>query len=95
MMQKRVLVSFDSSWILSKKEDAQLPVEVFASRVKEVFNAEILDTSLTDCEFILTGDITPEQIKEKILDLVKTQFSVDSANFSSSSFQTSSTSSFR
>ena len=79
MMQKKVLVSFESSWILSKKDDAQLPVEAFAACVQKALNAKILDTSLTDCEFILSGDdLTEEAVKQQVEDLLKQQFAITS-----------------
>jgi len=52
-MQKKVSLSFNSSWVLSQKDNDKLPVEAFVDSVKGILEVEVLDTSLTDCELII------------------------------------------
>ena len=52
-MPKKISLSFNSSWILSKKDNDKLPVAAFVDFVKEALDVEILYTSLTDCELVV------------------------------------------
>ena len=77
-MQKKIVISFDSAWVLSKRGDSQLPVEAFVECVKEALGVTVVDTSLTDCELVLTSDqISEAEIKQKVLALVKEKFGAD------------------
>lgn len=74
-MQKKITLSFDMMWVLSKKDDEKLPVELVADAVKNVLNGEILYTSPTDCEFVLSTDSDQdESVKAKVFDLLKKLF---------------------
>lgn len=78
-MQKKISLSFDSSWVLSKKDDEKLPVEAFVDCVEDLLDVEILDTSLTDCEIVIKDDsISEEEIENKIESLLKKLFANDS-----------------
>ena len=77
-MQKKISLSFNSSWVLSKKDNDKLPVEAFVDSVKEILEVEILDTSLTDCELIINQENASEDdIANKIVSLIKKVFSID------------------
>lgn len=80
-MQKKIVVSFNSAWILSKRGEDTLPVEAFVECAKKALGVTVVDTSLTDCELILTNDqISEEEIKVKILTLLKKEFGIDSTD---------------
>ena len=77
-MQKKIVVSFDSTWILSKRDEAVLPVEAFVENIKKTLGVTVLDTSLTECELVFADDkLTGDELKQKVLNLVKQQFGMD------------------
>lgn len=77
-MLKKVSVSFDSAWVLSKKDEQTLPVEAFVGFIKDIFDVEVLDTSLTDCEIVIKDEKSlPSDIEEKISVLLKDKFSIE------------------
>ena len=81
-MEKKVSVSFDSSWVLSKKDDEKLPVTLFADTVKTLLDAKILYATPMDCEFVLDGAGLPNhQIKNKVLQLIKELFETDDLSY--------------
>ena len=77
-MQKKISLSFNSSWVLSKKDNDKLPVEAFVDSVKGILEVEVLDTSLTDCELIINQENASEDdIANEIVSLIKKVFSID------------------
>ena len=80
-MQKKIVVSFDSAWILSKRGEDKLPVELFVECAQKALGVTVLDTSLTDCELIFSNcQITAEELKHQILSLLKQEFGIDSTD---------------
>lgn len=74
-MQKKISLSFNSSWVLSQKDNDKLPVEAFVDSVKDILEVEVLDTSLTDCELIINQENTSEDdIANEIVSLIKKCF---------------------
>ncbi len=76
-MKKKISLSFQSAWVLSKRDDEKLPVEAFVDFVKSKVGAEVLDASLTDCSFVVSADDVPADWKGKVLSLVKEAFSLE------------------
>ena len=56
MLQKKISLSFDSSWVLSKRDEEVLPVEAFLTALKEVLSVDVLHSSLTDCEAVVNDE---------------------------------------
>ncbi len=76
-MGKKISVSFNSSWILSKREEKKLPVQAFVDAIKENLEIEILDISLTDCEIVVKdNEKTDRQISDIIDHLIKSLFGI-------------------
>ncbi len=76
-MQKKFSLSFDSSWVLTKKDDDVLPIEAFIKNIKELFDVEVLSSSLTDCDILIKdGTLDDNIICEKISALLKEKFSL-------------------
>ncbi len=76
-MQKKLTVSFDSAWILSRKDDAVLPVQAFVSEIKKLYDVEILSHSLTECELVFKSEgLNDKELCFKAYSLLWEMFSV-------------------
>lgn len=76
-MSKKVTVCFESSWVLSRRNDDKLPVDLFAEEIAKLMNAKVLGQTLVECEFVLEKDESDAQIIQKVMDLVKSKFAVE------------------
>ncbi|MGN0442800.1 MAG: AAA family ATPase [Acutalibacteraceae bacterium] len=78
MSQKKIVLSFDSSWVLSKRDEAVLPVEAFLSALNEIIRIDILEASLTDCEFVVKDDaLDSEAVEAVVSDVLHNKFELD------------------
>lgn len=78
MSQKKIVLSFDSSWVLSKRDEAVLPVEAFLSALNEIIRIDILESSLTDCEFVVKDDaLDSEAVEAVVSDVLHNKFELD------------------
>lgn len=76
IMPKKVSLTFDSAWVLSKKDEEPLLVNAFLAFVRKVMDVEVLEFSLTDCAFVVKSeDATEEGIKNEIETILKQVFS--------------------
>lgn len=77
-MDKKVILSFDSAWVLSKREDAVLPVDAFVELIKDVFSVDVVHKSLTECELIVKNEqMEAGEICIKIWDLLKEKMGME------------------
>lgn len=78
MSQKKIVLSFDSSWVLSQRDEAVLPVEAFLSALNEIIRIDILEASLTDCEFVVKDDaLDSEAVEAVVSDVLHNKFELD------------------
>ncbi len=78
-MHKKISISFNSAWVLSKKDDDVLPVEAFLNCLKETFDIDILDKSLTDCEVVLKStDLHDDEIIQHIYSVLNDRLHIES-----------------
>lgn len=78
-MKRKVVVCFDSGWVLSKRNEDKLPVEVFSESILKMGAQEILGKSLVECTFVI-DQLTNAQIMDKIKQLMASEFSVQDLN---------------
>lgn len=77
-MQKKITLSFDSAWVLSKRNNDILPVDAFVSIIKEIFDAEVINKSLTDCEIVIKNEEADEsEISGRVYGVLKDKFAVE------------------
>jgi len=77
-MQKRITLLFDTEWVLSKKDDAKLPVEIIVEVFKEALDAKVLDASLTDCELLIPADASSDaELKSEVSSILRKIFAVE------------------
>ncbi len=80
-MKKKISLTFDSMWVLSKKDDEKLPVEMLAEVVKAELQARVLYASPTDCEFVIASEGKPDDVlRRMICEMIKTLFSLKDLN---------------
>lgn len=78
MLQKKISLSFDSSWVLSKRDEEVLPVEAFLTALKEVLSVDVLHSSLTDCEAVVNDEeLDCDAIDAIILEILLNKFELD------------------
>ena len=53
MTCKKIEMTFDSMLILSKKDSDILPVSLFLLKIKDIYEIDVLDESLTECSFLV------------------------------------------
>lgn len=76
-MDKKISISFNSSWVLSKRDEAKLPVQTFIEAIGNMFKIKVLATSLTDCDVLLIDcDRTLVEIAEILDGLMGTLFGI-------------------
>ncbi len=81
-MNKKILISFDASWILEHRDDEVLPVELIIQTFKEIFGMEVLDSSLSECEFVLSDStLSEEELGKKLKDVIKDKFNQPNNDF--------------
>lgn len=79
MAQKKIILNLRDTWVLTKRNDDVLPIQAFIGYLKEVFSAEVLHASLTDCEVV----VAPGLIKNRAVDAFLHQsylFSINEGN---------------
>lgn len=75
---KDLKIEFSPEWVLSKREESVLPVEKVTKMLAEKFGAEILYSDVTSCEVTVDNiELTDEQYKNKILDLLKQTYGLN------------------
>lgn len=78
-MQKKIIsITLKSSWVLRKRNNKKLPVDELVECFKKDLQAEILRTSLTECEFLIVDDVSNEDVKEVIGAMIMDTFFLDS-----------------
>ena len=76
-MSKKIVVSFDPGWILSRKDDDSMPVDAFIAKLKQVMNVQILQDSVMDCELVLCNDeLSNDEIESKVKAVIMQTFVV-------------------
>lgn len=68
-MCKLLTVAFDSSWVLSKRNDDVLPVDAFIRSLQSLFTIEVKHKNLTGCEMVIHDENTSD---ERIISAVHT-----------------------
>ncbi|MBR5774041.1 MAG: AAA family ATPase [Clostridia bacterium] len=77
-MQKKILVTFNSTWVLSKRDACILPVKSFLIGIKKIFDTDVVSQSLTECEFVVKNEAVNEaEIKEKLVAFIKEEFRLE------------------
>ncbi len=77
-MSKKLTVSFDSSWVLSKRNNDVLPVEAFLELLSQQFSIELQHKNLTGCEVIIVDDsVAHEDILKTVNQLLKKEFALE------------------
>ncbi len=67
----KITLSIDSSWVLSKRGDEVLPVDVFVAAMKELFSVEVREASLTDCVLIVKNEgVDAEEVDAQVWNIV-------------------------
>ena len=81
-MAKKVVLTFDNRWVLSKKDSAMLPVKAFVKSVDEIFkSATVIDETFTICEMLVKDEgIGEEEISNRIFGFIKQKFNVEAPN---------------
>ena len=78
MICKKGSLSFDSAWVLSKKEDDQLPVDAFLKALEARLPIVILSTSLTDCEWVAKDEsVTEEAMQAAVNEVLQGLYAID------------------
>ncbi|MBQ8682903.1 MAG: AAA family ATPase [Clostridia bacterium] len=77
MSYKKSTLSFDSAWVLSKKDDSALPVEAFLQALQSVLPIEVVSTSLTDCEFVVKEDMADDAVRAAINSVLHSLYAID------------------
>lgn len=81
MLLKKVTINFDNMWVLSKKDDDVLPVQVITDRLKKRPEVEVLYTSLACCEFVVKDSKYDEKALMQMVNQLLTEcFSIDESN---------------
>lgn len=73
---KKVKVSFDSMWVLSRRSDAVLPVQAFVNELRKTYTVEVTTSSLTACDIVIKNDVTAEEITKTIAAAMQTLFAI-------------------
>lgn len=78
MILKKGLLSFDSAWVLSKKEDDTLPVDAFLRELESRLPIQVVNSSLTECEWIAKdAGVTAEQLESTVNDILRGLYAID------------------
>ena len=81
MLLKKVTINFDNMWVLSKKDDDVLPVQVITDCLKKRPDVEVLYTSLACCEFVVKDSKYDEKALMQMVNQLLTEcFSIDESN---------------
>ncbi|MBR7133295.1 MAG: AAA family ATPase [Clostridia bacterium] len=78
MIYKRLSLTFESSWVLSKKDDDVLPVEALLAALGKAFNIKVINSNLTECDVIIQQDgLKVATIHEFLNDFLRANYSID------------------
>lgn len=77
---KKVTLSFDSMWVLSRRSDDILPVQAFINALRERYELDVVASSLTQCELIIkNSDADETSIQKTVFELLKVKFDLGDA----------------
>ncbi len=77
MSYKKGVLSFDSAWVLSKKEDDTLPVDAFLTALGKRLTIEVVSASLTECEWVVKEEITDEALQAAVNEVLRSLYAID------------------
>lgn len=70
MTCKKIEMTFDSMLILSKKDSDILPVSLFLLKIKDIYEIDVLDESLTECSFLVKNTEVDETEIKNVIDKI-------------------------
>lgn len=77
-MQRKITLIFDGAWVLSKREEATLPVDAFVGVVCQAMNVEVLSSTLTECELLVKDEsLAEDALVKKVREVILEQFGSD------------------
>lgn len=81
-MKKKITIEFNSLWILSRQDDAVLPVQTLVDSLKEIYSAQIVENTLTGCELIIEVEpgVDEAVISKKIAEILFEKYGVNDLN---------------
>ena len=78
MAYKKLSLSFDSLWVLSKKDEDVLPVEAIIELLKDKLDMEVIYSNFTDCELLIKSEeADSDTIKATVENILKEKFLID------------------
>ena len=74
---KKVKVSFDSMWVLSRRSDAVLPVQAFVNELRKAYMVDVATSSLTSCDLLIKSEASVAAVTESVKEVLRRLFDID------------------
>ena len=76
-MLKKISVSFDPTWILTRKDDTNMPVDAFIAHLGQALKIKVIYDSVMECEILINEDGLGEAaLLEKVTSVIMQTFQV-------------------
>ena len=77
-MSKKLTISFNSDWVLERREDLVLPIAFVGALVRERFNGalEIEDESFTEVIYVVASDADGAKIAKEIKEAIEERYQI-------------------